>query len=171
MKKGITLLEVIAIAVVVCILAALVLSFQERPYRMARVTSCANNLSQMWKMQMVYTSQFGGPSKAMPEATGQAFWRALTTTRPPLIDESVNDIFICPVLGTSDSGNCDYGGPAKKVSQLAAGDMVGADLPGNHSEGTGDPASGNVLRKSGDVMEVTGPDWVKLMADPLFPVR
>ena len=169
MKRGLTLLELIVIVVVIFILAALMIPPFEQSRRRARVTSCASNFSQLWKLQNVYMSQFGGRLRAMPEATGQAFWKALTTTQPPLIDASVNDIFLCPVLGTSEAGACDYGGPAKKVSTLADDAPVGADLPDNHKEGPNDPGSGCVLRKSGDVTELVGPDWKKLVADPLYP--
>ena len=171
MNRGITLLEMLVVVVVICILAALALSLQRSTRHPHHVTSCANNLSQMWKMQNVYMSRFGGPMKAMPEATGQTFWRALTTTQPPLIDPTVYDIFICPVLGTSRDGDCDYAGPSRRMNQIADGDPVGADLPENHKEDAKGPGSGNVLRKSGDVLEVTGPDWAKLMTDPNFPVR
>ena len=141
-------------------------------FRRARVTACANNLGQLWRMQNVYMSQFGGHGmRTMPPTTGSAFWKVLTTNQPPLIDETVNDIFLCPVKGTSVSDECDYAGPAKRIGLLLDGDPVGADLPDNHSDGPNDEGGGNVLRKSGDVIEVTGPDWRKLTTDPLFPIR
>ena len=170
MNRGLTLLELMVIIVVILILSALLVPAVVRPAGHRHpVITCANNLCQMWKMQNVYMSQYGGREKAMPSVTGQAFWKALTTTQPPLIDASVNDIFLCPVLGTSEAGACDYGGPAKKVSTLADDAPVGADLPDNHKEGPNDPGSGCVLRKSGDVTELVGPDWKKLVADPLYP--
>src|SRR5205809_2378931 len=62
----------------------------------SRTRACANNLGQLWRMHYVYVSQFGGHGHRMPDATGSAFWKALTTTQPPMIDETVNDIFLCP---------------------------------------------------------------------------
>ena len=168
---GFTLVELLVVIVIIGILAALLLPAIAKAIRRARVTSCANNLSQLWKMQTVYMSQFGGPHKQMPTLTGTAFWHALTTTQPPLIDATVNDIFLCPVLGSSANGEYDYGGPAKKVNQLGDGEPVGADLAENHMEGSSDEGSGNVLRKSGDVLEITGPDWAKLKSDPNFPTK
>ena len=55
------------------------------------------------------------------------------------------------------------------MSRLADGDMVGADERENHKEGANDEGSGNVIRKSGDVLEITGPDWAKAISDPNFP--
>src|SRR5437867_2370975 len=89
-----------AVLTAICLLAlGGVLHFKGRGDH--RITACANNLSQLWKMQWVYASQFGGPHHQMPTATGSSYWKALTTTQPPLIDESMNDIFLCPVKGSS----------------------------------------------------------------------
>jgi hypothetical protein len=116
----------------------------------AKATSCANNLSQLWRMQCVYMAQFGGRQKKMPSATGGAFWLALSKTEPPLIDESMAEMFICPLSGQpARPGFTSYRGPKRDVSTLAEGDVVGCCEPGCHPGG-----SINVLLKSGEVIEV-----------------
>ncbi len=152
-KKGMSTCLIVGLVVgvggifVIGILAALLLPAISRAVYRAKVTSCANNLSQLWKMQHVYASQFGGPMRSMPDRTGEEFWLELTRTNPPLIDETVMDIYQCPVRGAHDA--CDYRGPAVNVRRLDDGDAVGADKPANHG-GKG----GNVVRKGGDVVEL-----------------
>ncbi|GEM_PF-1229793 len=116
----------------------------------AETVACANNLSQLWKMQGNYMVQFGGPQKKMPVETGDAFWLKLSNMNPPLIDASLRDIYQCPVENVDDGpGTCDYRGPASDVNgaDVGDGDPVGADVDGNHGVGKG----GSVLRKAGDV--------------------
>ena len=112
-------------------------------------TSCMNNLSQLWKLQCVYMSQFGGRMKAMPKETGKDFWLALSKTQPPLIDETELEIYVCPVSGVAaKAGVCSYAGPAQTVARAAGDDPVGLC----DDEGHGDEVI--LLRKSGDVMQV-----------------
>jgi hypothetical protein len=109
-------------------------------------TQCSNNLSQLWRMQVVYMSQFGGRMKRMPEATGKEFWLTLAKTEPPLIDETSLEIFVCPVSGDSTAkGVCTYAGPAENVAKLGPEDAVGLC----EDEGHGDVVI--LLLKSGDV--------------------
>lgn len=165
-RQGFTLVELLVVIVIIGILAALLLPAITRAIRRARVTSCANNLRQLWTLQTTYMSQFGGRMKAMPSLEGVAFWQALTTTTPPLIDQSEMEVFLCPVKGEPQIGEIDYYGPGKSVNRLNGGDPVGCDDPDNHREGNstnGNDASGNVLRKSGDVLEYTGTEFNNIM--------
>ncbi len=142
---------------VIGILAAILMPAIVRAKERAQATSCANNLSQLWRMQVVYSAQFGGRMKEMPDKTGEAFWMALSRTSPPLIDETSLDIYLCPLRGDSSPGRCDYRGPAKRVSEAGEADPVGADKDGNHRRTGG----GNVLLKDGSVTEhdATSPVW------------
>ena len=114
----------------------------------AKVASCANHLSQLWKMQNIYRSQFGGKLKLMPKDTGAAFWLALSKTVPRLVDSANSDIFVCPLSGAKPhEGFTTYRGPAVNVASLRDDAVVGCCEPGSHPDG-----SINVLRKSGDVV-------------------
>jgi hypothetical protein len=116
----------------------------------ALLTTCQNNLAQLWKLEHVYMSQFGGRAKKMPEATGKEFWLALAKTQPPVIDETVLDVFVCPASGLeAKSGTCSYRGPAVNVSRLADGDAVGMCDDEAHGDGA------VILRKSGDTVVVS----------------
>lgn len=116
----------------------------------AKETACANNLRQLWMMQMNYSVVFGGRTKQMPEATGPDFWLALARTTPPMIEEPEYDLFVCPFSDEKPrAGFTSYRGPSKKIGQLAGGDAVGCCV---HADG-----SVNVLYKSGDVKPL-GPD-------------
>jgi len=157
---GTTKVVLIVVAVVLLVpcvlgvLAALLLPAIARATRNAKLTRCVNNLSQLWKMQHNYMVQYGGVEKSMPREKGEEFWLKLTTTRPPLIDSTLMDIYQCPMEGSPNAGTVDYRGPAMFVGVLADGDAVGADKVGNHGSSEG----GNVLRKSGDVQTCSESD-------------
>jgi hypothetical protein len=108
-------------------------------------------------MQNNYMVHFGGPEKSLPWETGGDFW--LKLSRPPLIDETMADIFRCPARRPeSPRGACDYRGPNGNANACADGAAIGADLRGSHRRKLGHC----VLRKSGDVQLVND-------TDPLWP--
>lgn len=116
-------------------------------------TACMNNLTRLWKHQTDYINQFGGKYKKMPDATGPDFWLALTKTDPPILEEKDCAILVCPLSKDKPkAGFTNYRGPAKKVSELQAGDAVGCCEPGSHPDGTI-----TVLTKDGE-RHLVGPD-------------
>ena len=120
--------------------------------RNKKITRCANNLSQLYKMQFNYMVQHGGSFKYMPHETGGAFWLKLTKVTPPIIDSTLKDIYFCPYEKNKPYGETSYRGPKSDVNELRDDDVVGC-CSGLHLDG-----SGNVLLKSGDVTTVTKTD-------------
>ena len=158
---GASMVVIVVILVVVLgicgigILAALLLPAIARATRNAKITGCVNNLSQLWKMQHNYMVMFGGTERAMPSETGGQFWMKLTMTTPPIVDATLADVYNCPIKASPPgAGRTDYRGPSGNVNEYADGDAVGADKDGNHGPNEG----GNVLRKSGDVQNVSAND-------------
>ncbi len=121
----------------------------------ARVSACAGNLSQLWKMKYIYAAQFGGRGTEWRTCYGQGreFWVVMTRTQPPLIDSSNADLLLCPALGAYFPGDLQYLGPAESVFKKPGSVPVGCDDWNNHRSG------GNVLYKSGDVINLSPGEW------------
>ncbi len=149
----------VAFAVAFLVMCGIAVPATSKAQDAKRVTRCANNLSQLYKMMFNYMAQYGGADKLMPTETGDGFWLKLSKMTPPMIDSTLGDIYQCPVERADDEG-CDYRGPKSNINDgsTADSDVVGADVDGNHGEGKG----GNVVLKAGDVRTVTAgdPAWI-----------
>lgn len=118
--------------------------------------------NQLWKMQYNYMVKCGSAGgRVLPIEHGGAFWLHLSRVNPPLIDETLRDLYMCPVEGRRNTGGTtDYRGPNGNANVFGDGDPVSADKVDNHGSGEG----GNVLRKSGDVQTVPESDRLWTLA-------
>ena len=109
-RRGLTLGEGIVLVFMVLVVAALFAVFLEGPFLgRARTIACANNLSQLWKMQCIYKHQHGGAWGIYVQDTGGAFWIRLSQGTKPLIDSSMVEIYACPVKRVPPRpGTTDY---------------------------------------------------------------
>jgi hypothetical protein len=171
-KKRIALITIPAILLfcVISFFVAQVFVVTGHTIAIARTTNCQGNLSQLWKMQYIYSIQFGGPQKRFPEETGGKFWLKMSDPKTRLIAPELSDIYICPISldGYSRVGKktvpevkTNYRGPSRNVNQYSEDYPVGADRKTNHPvlekwklrywRRDATLGSGNVLLKSGRV--------------------
>jgi hypothetical protein len=121
----------------------------------AALSACSKNLSELWKLEVVHSLEFGGPATKMVEKTGKEFWLALASSTPALLKPSELEMLVCPASGLrAEPGVCSYRGPAKDVALARDGDIVGMC----DDEGHGDVAL--ILRKSGEISVVSRNDAV-----------
>ncbi len=158
-RKGFTLVEILVVIVIIGILAALLIPAIARAIRRSHVTCCANNLSQLWKLQNVYMATYGGRMKHWATDTGKNFWLMLNKPEINLVDSTMTDIYTCPAMGPlAGPGDTHYFGPCVEVNDLGDGNPVGCDDPdaAGIAGKRGHPHSDavNVIRKSSDVVEM-----------------
>ena len=156
------------------ILVVLVIALLARPIggvwwigakRRERVASCAHRLQTLWKGQNIWISS-RRPSRGPlgPNPTGKAFWVRLTKRTPPIVAPDAIDVFSCPFRLDAEPGEIHFLGPATdRIMHLGRTDPVGCDEWDNHGEDGG--RGGNVLRKTGDVIETTGAEWERIHRD------
>lgn len=169
-RRGFTLVELLVVIVIIGILAALLIPAISRAIRRAKIAACGSNLGQLYKMQHVYMTKYGTVHHYMPTDVGRAFWLKLMQVK--LLDEGQEDIFWCPVRGEVERGECYYMGPPINANQLRDGDVMGADLNENHAQDpvvTPSNEGGNVLRKSGDVVEDSEALWGRVVGGAAIP--
>ncbi len=147
-RTGFTLVELLVVIVIIGILAALLLPAIARAIRRSKITACANNLSQLWKMENIYMSKYGNRTKLYYSGVGKDFWTYLQNISPPLIETTLSDIYMCPGTTKPLANGAHYLGPSSDVNSLGDGEPIGCDQYTHDVDG-----GGNVIRKTGDVAE------------------
>ena len=142
------------------LVAGVAVPLMVRARRQARMTSCAANLSELWKTHSI--NSIHGHRRSFPRDEGKQFWLQLSTTSPALVEPG-HEIYGCPVRGGVLRGQTHYLGPRKDVNTLGDSDPVGCDEAFNH--GADGREGGKLLRKSGDVLSLEGPLWLRFIGE------
>ncbi len=166
-RSAFTLVELLVVIVIIGILAALLIPAIAKSIHRSRVSSCASNLGQLFKLQSIYMSKFGGAQRYMPLEQGTAFWEKLAKVQPPLLDFTQLDVLRCPLYEEPEveaeqgqrQGICHYYGPISNVNRMSHGVPIGCDAYENHGGKPPGSNGGNILRISGDVVEDNGDLW------------
>ena len=166
-RNGFTLVEMLVVIVIIGVLAGLLLPVIGHALFRAKVVTCQNHLSQLYKLGTTYSSTHKGN---WPSAKGEDLWLSLRRSVPPLIEVEHADVLHC--LVTTDKAEIgpdetNYRGPLVSFAKLGAVDPLGADKPGNHGEQYG----GNVLYKDGrvDELQIDDPKWSDVASSKLSP--
>ena len=118
-------------------------------------TLCANNLSQLWKLQPLHAKKQDS-KRVLSTSTGSAFWTSLQAAGGASIEP---DVFVCPLSGKSGGkGVTSYRGPKDDVNAAGDDTVVGC-CAGFHSDG-----SMCVLKKDGSVHVVAKGDALQKRA-------
>ena len=149
-RAAVVLAAVLAVALLGSIGVVVALHVRKRE----RVVACAGNLKELWRAEMLRLSSSARRGPLPDHPLGRESWERLRKTVAGL-DEHVT----CPVRRGSAAGEIQYWGPSEKLTRLNSAGPVGCDAPGNHGRG-----GGNVLLKSGDVVESDGELWERCMS-------
>ena len=113
----------------------ILVKLEEIPH-LEKLNECMDNLSELWKLCIVYRVRFGGKERSMQTETGADFWLKLTQTSPPLIGPDQLTFLICPASGEQPrKGHTTYRGPNVDANILGDNDPIGCCDPRHHPGG------------------------------------
>lgn len=151
LQRGVTLVEVLAAAMAAVVLLALLIPAWVAARRHGRIAACMDRLKQLHRAEAAWEAANPG----RPVGAGKAYWTKLAQSSPPMVDPKA---LACPLASPgADSGGCSYWGPSGDPAKYDAADPVGCDDETNHDEHRRE--GGNVLRKSGDVVNDNRDFW------------
>ncbi len=150
-RSGFTLVELLVALAAAAIVVALVIPAWSSARRWGKVTACMDNLRRLHRAEAAWEKARPGEAPGV----GKAYWLKLVRTDPPLADRKA---LACPLAPHAEGpDDCSYWGPAGDVAKVDAADPVGCDEESNHDERRRE--GGNVLRKSGEVVNDRGEFW------------
>lgn len=118
----------------------------------AREPSCAEKLADLWKRHQLLAKIQRG--RARKNEVGAAFWQALRTNQPPMVDATEENLLVCtPWIDQARWAFTTFRGPPGDLATLKDEDPVGCCEPGLHPDGTI-----AVLLKNGSVSVVRPAD-------------
>jgi hypothetical protein len=144
--RGLTLAEILLLAVSALLLVALLLPLRGRAARLEGVMACRDRLRALHQARADFP--------VSPSDRGQAFWTRLAEATPPRI---AREALRCPLVQDPRALACHYLGPSGDPAGLEPQDPLGCDDLDNH--GPQGRRGGNVLLKSGEVRTDEGVLW------------
>ena len=150
-QRGITPIEVLAAVMAVVLVLALLIPAWAAARRHGRVAACMDNLRQLHRAEAAWEAANPG----RPVGAGRAYWTKLVQPGPSGVDPKA---LICPLASPPEEpGGCSYWGPSGDPAKYDAKDPLGCDDEINHDEHR--RQGGNILRKSGDVVNDNQDYW------------
>lgn len=150
-EGGFTLVELLAVGILLVLAAAISLPAFARASRHGKLEGCLANLRTLHGASEAF---YKDHKDLHAKARGRAYWTALAEATPRRVAPSVLQ---CPLATVASPPPSQYLGPAMDATTMGPDHVLGCDDGGNHSpNGT---QGGNILRKSGEIVTDDGLLW------------
>ena len=149
----------IAALLILAILAGLAAPFIRKARAIGRLDSCAGNLRRLYTMKEQCYILHRRTMK-VDEPVGKAYWAQLSQVDPRYFEGLEKGFLECPAREPSGTTRIDRLGPPRQMSHIADSGPLGCDEEETH--GDREHPTGLVLRKAGDLREVSGKDWISI---------